>query len=249
MAPMSRLVYRYYRLMWSSLDWLYPPNCGGCGKPGRRWCPDCQQSTEIITPPFCSKCGQTQEDVGLCVRCRYTTQHYTALRSWAVFRDGLRKAIHRLKYRRDMSLGEILSRPLIHCLETYAWHIDIVIPVPLGLARLAERGYNQSALLARPFALGAELAYYPQALRRIRETQSQVGLSMEERRLNVDGAFQANKSLAEGHNILIIDDVATSGATIDACAVALLNAGANEVYGLTLARAVRHPVGVEEFIQ
>jgi predicted amidophosphoribosyltransferase len=72
---------------------------------------------------------------------------------------------------------------------------------------------------------------------------------MEERRLNVDGAFQANKSLAEGHNILIIDDVATSGATIDACAVALLNAGANEVYGLTLARAVRHPVGVEEFIQ
>jgi predicted amidophosphoribosyltransferase len=107
----------------------------------------------------------------------------------------------------------------------------------LGVARLKECGYNQAALLARPLALGCGLAFRPQALTRVRETRSQVGLSFVQRCENVSGAFQAWPDRVSGLNVLVVDDVATSSATLEACAAALLGAGANQVYGLTLARA------------
>jgi ComF family protein len=124
------------------------------------------------------------------------------------------------------------------CLQNLHWQVDTVIPVPLGIARFAERGYNQASLLARPLAWGLGLDFLPGVLSRVRETRSQVDLTGAERKLNVKGAFQANRDLIAGRKILIIDDVATSGATIDACATALLEGGACQVYGLTLARAV-----------
>ncbi len=148
----------------------------------------------------------------------------------------MRNAIHRLKYKRDVALGEALARMLIQTLVNLAWEIDLVIPVPLGKSRLAERGYNQAALLARPLALAMRLPYQPPALHRMRETRTQVGLSIIERRLNVDGAFQADTALAEGRSVLIVDDVMTTGATLNACAGALLDAGAKHVLSLTLAR-------------
>jgi ComF family protein len=118
--------------------------------------------------------------------------------------------------------------------------VELVTPVPLGVARHAQRGYNQSALLAFPLALSSKLAYGSQALIKVREARSQVGLSLAERFENVAGAFQASPKIVAGKTILIVDDVTTSGATMQACATALLQAGAHQVYGLTLARA-DHP--------
>jgi ComF family protein len=118
------------------------------------------------------------------------------------------------------------------------WEIDLITPVPLGLARLAERGYNQSSLLARPLSLALHVPYRPQILSRVRETRSQVGLTAAERRENVSGAFVARSNGIMGRNVLLVDDVTTSGSTLDACAEALFTAGARQVYGLTLARAV-----------
>jgi ComF family protein len=132
----------------------------------------------------------------------------------------------------------MLARPLITDLESFKWDVDVITPVPLGLARLVQRGYNQSALLARPLALALGVRYYPQSLRRSRETRSQVGLSAAQRKENVIGAFEARSDLVSGRNILVVDDVTTSGATLEACAVALFDAGALKVFGLTLARAV-----------
>jgi ComF family protein len=164
--------------------------------------------------------------------------HYLALRSWAAFGGKVRNALHRLKYRRDVSLGEALSRPLSDYLQQLEWPIDLVLPVPLGTQRLAERGYNQAELLARPLALASGVRFRTNALWRSRETRSQVGLSANLRRENVAQAFRARPECVEGRKVLIVDDVTTSGATLDSCATALLDAGAQAVYGLTMARAV-----------
>jgi ComF family protein len=155
-----------------------------------------------------------------------------------VFAGPLRNALHRLKYQRDVALGDALAGPLISLLEGLNWAVDLVAPVPLSASRQAERGYNQAAFLARPLALAAGLSYKSLALRKIRETPSQVGLSVGQRRDNVRGAFLANPGIVRDKRVLVIDDVITSGATLEACAQALFEGGASRVYGLSLARAV-----------
>lgn len=234
----KRLSYQLYQFFWSTLDWVFPPKCGGCGKPGIRWCAQCQSSTRTIKSPVCPLCGQNITRVGPCVHCQVAAPRYTGLRSWAYYDGSIRNAIHQLKYNRNVGLGEILSRPLLKLFLDLGWKIDIITPVPLGLARIAERGYNQSSLLAKPLSLALGIPYCPQILWRQRETRSQVGLSASERRLNVVGAFAAQASLAADKSIIVIDDVATSGSTLEACADALFSVGARKVYGLTLARAV-----------
>ena len=160
------------------------------------------------------------------------------LRSWGYFEGALRNAIHRLKYQRDITLGDVLSRPLIGLADQYNWPFSLVTPVPLSVGRLKERGYNQASFLARPIALSRGVPMISKCLWRVRETHSQVGLNAEERFRNVEGAFAASARIVDGKDILIVDDVTTTGATLNACASALLAAGAKNVYGLTLARAV-----------
>ncbi len=149
----------------------------------------------------------------------------------------MRTAIQRSKDYRDLGLAETLSRHLIGCLQNLAWPIDLVTAVPLSLKRIRERGFNQSDLLARPISLALRIPYQPGAVYRNRETVSQVGLTAAERRENVRDAFAARPNLVNDKNILIIDDVATTGATLNYCSTALLQSGARGVYCLTLARA------------
>jgi len=118
--------------------------------------------------------------------------------------------------------------------------VDLVVPVPLGKERTKERGYNQVGLVAMPLALINHWRYSPRALVRTRETRSQVGLSIAERRENVSGAFLGNPALILRSNVLLLDDVATTGATLSSCSAALMDAGANSVYALTIARALPH---------
>jgi ComF family protein len=135
-------------------------------------------------------------------------------------------------------LGECLSTHLVDLLGELGWGLDLVVPVPLGMARLKTRGYNQAALLAYPLSLVTGLVHKPKAIMRTKETQTQVGLSLASRRANVQDAFSADNKVVAGKRVLIIDDVITTGATMHACASALIQAGAKEVYGLALARAV-----------
>jgi len=166
---------------------------------------------------------------------------FTALRSHTVYSGAIREAIHRLKYGHDISLGEALAKPMITSLRKLNWSLDIITSVPLGLVRFEERGYNQATLLARPIALSMSLPFAAHLLSRTRETRTQVGLTVTERQENMVDAFRANKRSVRGKNILVVDDVATSGATLNACAKALLDGGALAVYGFSLARAVFTP--------
>jgi ComF family protein len=136
-----------------------------------------------------------------------------------------------------MTLGEILARPLASIIVETGWKPDFLVPVPLGAAHQSQRGYNQAALLARPVALANGINYTTRALHKVRETPTQVGLKYNERFQNVADAFEAESKIVSGKNIVVVDDVTTSGATMEACAAALRVAGARIIYGLTLARS------------
>lgn len=244
MAGSTSPAHFLYQWLWNGLDWLFPPVCGGCGQPGTRWCSDCQTSVTRIHGAVCPRCGDPSLAVALCDalcrECAAELPEYEMLRSCAIFEGPLRAALHRLKYERDIGLAEPLSKHLIELYNEFKWDIDLVIPIPLGARRARERGYNQAALLARPLAYALQVPYRPNALQRTRETRSQVGLSAAERRKNVESGFTARRELVQGRYVLIIDDVMTTGSTVNACAQALRQAGASMVYGLTLARAALH---------
>lgn len=162
------------------------------------------------------------------------------MRSWAVFDSPLQNALHTLKYRRNVGIGEALASQMSEFVLTLNWGAELLIPVPLGKNRLKERGYNQVGLVARPLAYRVGLEYAPRALWKIRETRSQVGLTISQRRENVHEAYQADPQMVKRRSVLLLDDVATTGSTIHACTDALLSAGAREVHALTIARALSH---------
>jgi competence protein ComFC len=232
--------YQVFHSSWAALDWLFPPNCGGCENPGTRWCSDCQIKVQTIIGPMCEACGLPQEYPGLCERCRQKPPAYKLLRSWAVFENPLQKALHRLKYRRDIGMGEAISNQMSVFIRQLNLPVDTVIPIPLGKKRLKERGYNQVAMVAVPLSVQLGLEYRPSALVRARETRSQVGLSAGERQENVRNAFFADKKKVSGRRILLVDDVSTTGATLSSAAEALYTSGAKEVYATTVARALPH---------
>jgi ComF family protein len=238
------LSYRFYHILWSGLDLLFPPACGGCGKMGARWCLDCQQKLAPVPEPVCEVCGEPQAAVKMCDNCLNARPAFVALRSCAVFKEPIRPALHKLKYRREVGLGEALAWNLAVFLDRLGWQADAIVPIPLSEQRLAERGYNQVDLIAHPLARLMRWQYLPGALRRSRHTRSQVGLSASERRENVTGAFLTKDRSVKGKSVLLVDDVATTGATLDSAARSLVGAGASKVYALTFAKAI-HKYGLD----
>lgn len=162
------------------------------------------------------------------------------MRSWAVFDSPVQNALHTIKYRRNIGLADAIAVDMAEFAQQLNWNVDMLIPIPLGKARLKERGYNQVALVAKPLAYELGISYAPHGVRKVRETRTQVGLTAAERRENVRAAYQADPSEVKRKSVLLMDDVATTGSTISACADALLSAGASEVYALTIARALSH---------
>jgi ComF family protein len=177
-----------------------------------------------------------------CPQCARYEAVYRQARSYAEYRPPFRSLVIRLKYTPDRALGE-LAAGLV--LETAAGLLSptehartLVVPVPLSPKRLNQRGYNQVDPFGRPLAARLGLPYRPDALRRTRETRSQVGLTPDQRVVNLQSAFEADPGAAAGRHVLLLDDVFTSGATGNTCTRALLGAGAESVKVFTLARAV-----------
>jgi competence protein ComFC len=162
------------------------------------------------------------------------------MRSWAVFDSPIQDGLHTMKYRGNTAFGEALAAHMAEFVRALQWKIDLVIPIPLGKKRLQERGYNQVALFAEPLAYALGWDYAPRALWKARETRTQVGLNIAQRRENVDHAYQADAAIVKQKSVLLMDDVATTGSTVSASTTALLDAEARDVYVLTIARALSH---------
>jgi competence protein ComFC len=237
-TPGPQPVHQIYQSLWKALDWIYPPDCSGCGIKGVRWCSDCQSNVHLIGETnICSFCGKPMSQSGICSQCQDNPPSYHAVRSCSVYQGSVRNAILKLKFKNDIGIGDTLSNYLIDKFPLLNWQIDLVIPVPLTPKRKQNRGYNQSTLLGWPLALVFRLPFKPAALKRQRETKPQVGLNAHDRFTNIENAFVAAPQMVKNKNVLVIDDVTTTGATMGACADALLKAGAACVYGLTLAKA------------
>jgi ComF family protein len=178
----------------------------------------------------------------LCPECRKRPYGFDRARSYALYKAGIVRAILLLKFERVEPLGRWFAARLAEIATREALQADIVVPVPLHRQRERERGYNQAELIAKPVARKLGLPYRPVLLVRTKPRPNQHILSLDERWSSVRGAFATRQgSQVDNLRVLLVDDVMTTGATLDACAKALRGAGAKSVIGLTVARAARHP--------
>ena len=238
-------------LFWRALlDFFLPPKCPLCGSPltssaADRPCPSCLSEIRFFSSPLCPRCGigfsSPSDQDHLCSRCLSGEWTFGKARALGPYEGKILEAISRLKFggvaRLAIPLGVLLAEYTDPEFPFSA--VDLVIPVPLHPRRLRERGFNQSLLLARQVSGRRSIPLNFTALRRTRQTQPQTQLSGPERRKNVRGAFAViSPAAVAGRKILLIDDVFTTGATIQECTEALLDAGAGEVHALTLARVL-----------
>jgi len=193
-----------------------------------------------LLTPLCPKCGRPQASGILCPSCWQLQTEIDGIRSPYRFDEVIRKAIHQLKYHNLKAISFCLAELLADYLQSNPLPGEAIVPVPLHPRRLRERGYNQSSLLARELGKLANLPVIEDCLIRVKEAQPQVKASnVEERRRNVIDAFMCQNENVSDKQIILIDDVCTSGATLESCALALKSKGASSVWGLTLAREIQ----------
>ena len=222
-----------------ALDLLFPQWCVGCGKEGELLCHSCRRSLPRIMPPLCPRCGRPQPSGILCPSCVGWQAEIDGIRSPFRFNRVIRQAILQLKYKNLRALTQPLAKLLQDYLVTNPMPGEVLVPVPLHQKRLKERGYNQSRLLAQELAKLINLPVVDDCLIRQRHAPPQARTStVDERRSNVANAFSCRDHRLRDKQVLLIDDVSTSGATLDACAAALKASGATSVWGLALAREI-----------
>ena len=202
-------------------------------------CERCIEGLRRLEQPFCDTCAQPNVN-GQCQWCLEHPSKIGGIRAPYLFEGPLRDAVHRLKYRGWRAAAPVLGRLLAGYLEHHKLPIEstgqVLVPVPLHPRRLRSRGYNQSHLLAKEAGKLLDLPVREDLVKRVKDSPPQVeARSSEQRRVNVAGSFVASNDV-EGLSILLVDDVATTGSTLMACAAALKDAGASSVWGLVLAR-------------
>jgi ComF family protein len=230
---------RVAKLKRAALDLLFPQWCIGCGKEGSYICGSCRHSLETIFPPVCPRCGRPQPGTASAAECSNCAGRLTSIRSVNapfLFTGVIRDAIHEFKYRNLRALGPELAQLLFEYFRLNPVPGDVFVPVPLHPKRFKERGYNQSAVLARELGRLTGLPVIGDCLIRTKFISSQArSAGVSERQNNVTGAFARRDGRLAGRQVILIDDVSTSGATLESCAGTLMAAGAAAVRGLVIA--------------
>lgn len=219
------------------MDSIFPPACVNCNTPGHIFCPSCIEKANLIGSKVCLSCGHPYKTrIPICRECFYHPQLYSGMISWAHYESSVRNSIHTFKYQNNIALGYFFAMKLLPLVIDANWSIDLVTPVPLSKSHYKDRGYNQAALISRPLARSLGVRHETKAIQRIRETSTQTKLSADQRFINVEGAFSGNPAKLNNKNVLLVDDVITTGATMVNCTKALLASGASKVYCISVAR-------------
>ena len=219
------------------LDFCVPPHCSLCKAPleehERVVCEGCWSKVQVITGSHCAACGSpSDEPVPACTHCVNRTLHFDRARILSLFDETIQGLIHQLKYRGKRSIGCRLGGMLgaLIASDGGSGDLDRIVPVPLHPSREKERGYNQSALVAYAMEARLGVPVRTDLMARTRRTATQTKLNAAERVQNVAGAFEVRcPESVRGRRILLVDDVLTTGATVNACTEALLSAGARRV--------------------
>ena len=218
------------------LDFILPPRCGGCRRAGSWLCDACRARIRCLEEPLCRRCGAPVESARSSCGCRRRLGSLTRLRSAVSYEGPIEQAIHRFKYQGWRRLAAPLALLMAERLAVEGLAAGSVVAVPLHPTRLRERGFNQAELLAGELRRGLGMTCLAGVLVRTRPTPPQVGHDRRWRLANVSGAFEWRGPSLAGRSILVVDDVATTGATLDACASALRAAGSASVMGVSVAR-------------
>lgn len=239
-------------------DLVFPPRCVACDALLERrdplpFCPTCTEGIHFIRSPLCPRCGvpfpSTEGEDHLCGDCIASERPYAVARSVGRYEGALLTAIHRFKYRGRTGIGEVLGA-IMAGFAGEIWDMkafDRIVPVPLHRKRLRERGFNQAVILARGISKRFEIPLDFMSLARVVWTPPQVGLGREARSANVHGAFAVrHPERIAGRRVLLVDDVYTTGSTLEECARVLLRSKAETVAVLTMARAVQDLARGEE---
>ena len=224
------------------VELLFPRRCPLCDKPvdkmGRYMCKKCQGDLRYVESPFCFKCGKQlkEQDLEYCEDCENTEHCFD--RGRAIYQyDTIKEAIYRFKYEERTEYAEFFGKQLAERLgkEIEAWKPDAIVPVPLHREREKRRGYNQATLLARELGRRLNIPVYENLVYRQKATTPQKELKGEERQNNLKNAFKIGQNDVKLKTIIVVDDVYTTGATMDEMAQCLKRAGVREVYCISLA--------------
>ncbi len=220
-------------------DLLYPKMCVLCGKYGDMVCMGCFTKIEIVKTRTCLYCGKLSNSGKICQKCKIKNKSKISSALWVGHYNDkrLKDLIHAYKYDGIIELSETFAEMLTYAIkENIKYQDNIIVPVPLSRQKMARRGFNQSEIIARKISenLGVSGGL---ALSRIKNTRSQVGLSREERIANIKNAIICrDKDLINNRKIILIDDVATTGTTLNECAKVLIDNGAKKVDAVFVAR-------------
>ena len=234
---------------------LFPSDCRLCGLPLSSSsllpvCPECLDSIEQISGERCVLCGERLfSGIGqtLCIECLGERPPFEKASAYGSYEGGLRELIHLLKYERVRPAANVLGRMLAEAVtdlapEFESGSLPVIVPVPLHATKLGQRGFNQAELVAKAMVkqkpLGMRLELATELLVRKRATESQVGYTRQQRMANLRGAFRADGAVS-GRDILLVDDVFTTGTTVSECARVLRRAGAERVWVATVARVLK----------